>query len=101
MRRTARPIVAPARVRRSGPALGLALLVSCATPAPKPAPTEPPPPLAPPTTPACRPPSLEGPWLIEGGSATLSCDDGTRVDVGAGGNIRVERGVFIDGACRF
>ncbi len=50
--------------------------------------------------------AFKGPWLIDSGSATLSCDDGTKIANAAGGNLGIEadlsgRLTMVDGACRF
>src|SRR5262245_22420419 len=68
-------------------------------------PAAPPPPPTP-TAPACGATTFEGPWLIDAGTATLTCDDGTRVEVAAGGRIRIEADTsgklaMVDGQFRF
>jgi hypothetical protein len=97
----------------------------CAAPAPVPTPTPPadaapvfvpPPPPAPlaPVTAAptpdagptgCARPALEGGWLLQSGTASLTCDDGSKNSVAAGGSVRVERAagglVLVDGRCRY
>jgi hypothetical protein len=55
----------------------------------------------------CRPESFTGPWLIDSGTATLSCDDGANVVLAAGGHIQVEAAeggaklTLVDGTCRY
>src|SRR5688572_28992567 len=66
----------------------------------------PPTPPAPPAAPTCSASSFQGRWIIDSGSATLGCDDGTKTSLAAGGNIVVEtdssgRLVMVDGQCRF
>jgi len=106
--------------------IGVILVVSaCAAPPPVPPTTAPPPadaarafvpppaaiPLAPAPAPTpdagptgCARPALEGGWLLQSGTATLTCDDGSKSSVTAGGSVRVERAgglAFVDGRCRY
>jgi hypothetical protein len=85
--------------------------VTDGAPAPPPPPAAAPPPLvvtAPPPDAGptgCARPALEGSWLLKSGTASLTCDDGSKSSVPAGGTIRVERTasglVLADGRCRY
>jgi hypothetical protein len=72
-------------------------------PPPPPVALAPPPPDAGPT--GCARPALEGSWLLQSGTASLTCDDGSKSSVPAGGTVRVERAAggvfFVDGRCRY